>query len=110
MSLSTWFKGELNMFLNWFGVEESKVVTWAKPLISDIAKVIKDDLWTDIEGGIPVVAAALVGGIPAALAAAEQYILPLLEKQSIQLEQIALNLLSNSLVAHAQASVAVPSA
>lgn len=106
MSLSTWFKSELNVFLAWFGVEESKVVTFAKPLVSALAKVITDDLWADIEGGIPVAAAALVGGIPAAITAAEQYIFPLLEKQGIQLEQTALNLISNSLVAHAQATQA----
>lgn len=104
MSLSTWFKSELNVFLAWFGVEESKVVTFAKPIVQAIGKVITDDIWADIEGGIPVVVGALTGGIPAALAAAEAYLLPILEKQGLQLEQIAINLLANSLVAQAQLS------
>lgn len=107
MSLSTWFKSELNVFLAWFGVEESKVVTFARPIIQTIGKAVTDDLWADIEGGIPVVGTALLGGVPAALTAAEEYILPLLAKQGIQLEQLALNLLSNSLVAQAQIATPV---
>lgn len=106
MSLSTWFKSELNIFLAWFGVEESKVVTFAKPIVTAVGKAITDDLWADIEAGIPVVASALTGGIPAALAAAEAFLLPVLEKQGVALEQTALNLITNSLVA--QAVIAAP--
>lgn len=102
MSLTLWFKSELNLFLDWFGLAESKVTTFAKPIITTVAKQITDNLWADIEGGIPIVVAALTEGIPAALIAAEQYILPLLKTQGIELEQLALNLLSSSLVAQAQ--------
>lgn len=104
MSLSTWFKSELNVFLAWFGVEESKVVTFAKPIVESLAKAMTDDLWADIEGGIPVALAALPGGITAAIAAAESYLLPLLATQGLQLEQLAINLLANAIVAQAQLS------
>jgi len=57
------------------------------------------------------VTAALSGGIPAALTAATTYIVPLLEKQGVQIAETTTNTLANALVAQAAASTttAIPS-
>lgn len=106
MNFETWLQTAWTDFLSWFGVEEQKLTSFFYPILKDAKVVIEKDLWSDIVAGVPVVSAALAGGLPAALTAAEQYILPLLAKQSVTLAQTTLNTLYNALVAQAQASLA----
>lgn len=95
--------------LSWFGVEEQKIASFLYPIFKDAVQIVKKDVWADIIAGVPVVAAAITGGIPSALVAAEQFIVPLLVKQGIELKQTTLNALSNALVAQAQAAIGTTS-
>ncbi len=91
--------------LSWFGVEEQKLASFLFPILKDAKTVVQKDLLNDIIGGLPIVVAALSGGIPAALLAAQQYIVPLLEAQGVALATTTVNALANGLVAQAQASL-----
>lgn len=112
MKFHEWLTTAWTNLLSWFGVKEQKIASFLYPLFQDAKQLVEKDLWTDIIGGVPVVAAALVGvadpaaALSAGLAAAGGYLLPLLEKQSVTLAQTTINTLSNSLVAQAQASLA----
>lgn len=109
-NFSDWLKTAWLNLLSWFGMEEQKLASFLYPFFKDAVTVVKKDLLHDIIDGIPVVLAALTsGGVAAALVAAEQFIIPLLEKQGVALAQTTINTLSNALVAQAQAAV-VPQA
>lgn len=104
-TFSVWLLTAWTNLLSWFGVEEQKLASFLYPLFQDAKTLIKNDLLTDVINGIPVVTAALAGGVPAALVAAEEYILPILEKQGLTLLQTTINQLANGLVAQAQAGL-----
>lgn len=105
MNFHSWLLTAWMNLLSWFGVEEQKLASFLYPVFKDAKDIVVKDLMADIIGGLPIVAAALSGGIPAALIAAEQYVLPILEKQGLQLAQTTLNIIYNALVAQAQESV-----
>lgn len=106
MHFHDWLKTAwLNLF-SWFGLEEQKIASFLYPIFQDAKTLVHKDLLNDIIAGVPVVVAALAGGIPAALTAAEEFLLPVLAKQGVELEQTTVNTLSNALVAQAQVSVA----
>lgn len=107
-SFHLWLVSAWTNLLSWFGVEEQQLASFLYPVLKDAKQLIEHDLLKDIIAGVPVVASALAGGIPAALAAAEQFILPLLTAQGLELEQTTVSVLSNSLVAQAQASLDTP--
>lgn len=104
-----WLKTAWTDFLSWFGVEEQKIASLLYPIFQDLKQLVEKNLWHDIIEGVPVVAAAMTGNIPEALAlglkAAEDFILPLLEKQGVTLAQTTINSLANALVAQAQAGL-----
>lgn len=104
-TFTEWLHTAWQNLLSWFGVEEQKLASFMYPIFKDAKSLIQKDVLKDIIAGVPVVAGALTGGIPAALAAAEQFLLPILTQQGIELEQTTINALSNSLVAQAQASL-----
>lgn len=105
MDFKDWVKMAWTNLLHWFGMEEQKLASFLYPIFQDAKQVVEKDLLQDVIDGIPVVVAALTNGIPAALIAAEQFILPVLEKQGLQLAQTTINMLSNALVAQAKASL-----
>lgn len=103
---STWLKTAWTDLLSWFSTEEQKLASFFYPIFQDGVQIVKKDLLTDVIDGVPIVAAALSGnGIAAGLAAAEAYILPILEKQGLALAQTTINTLANALVAQAQVSL-----
>lgn len=105
MTFHDWLKTAWTNLLSWFGVEEQKLASFFYPVFQDAKILVQKDVLSDIIGGVPVVVAALEGGIPAALTAAEQFIVPLLEKQGIAVAQTTVNTLANGLVTQAQASL-----
>lgn len=105
MTFPTWLKTAWTGLLGWFSVEQQKLASFLYPVFQDAVTIVKNDLLADIIDGVPVVAAALAGGIPAALEAAEGFIIPVLEKQGVALAETTLNVLKNALVAQAQASL-----
>lgn len=105
-SFHDWLKTAWTDLLHWFGVEEQKLASFLYPIIKDGAKLAENDLLHDVIDGIPVVAAALAGGLPAALTAAEEFLLPVLTKQGVELEQTTIKAISAGMVAQAQASLA----
>ncbi len=104
-SFHDWVKTAWTNLLTWFGLEEQKVASFLYPIFQDAKTLVKDDLLKDIIDGIPVIATALGGGYAAALAAATQFILPVLEKQGKQLADETIGTLANALVAQAKASI-----
>lgn len=105
MTFPAWLKTAWTGLLGWFSVEQQKLASFLYPVFQDAVILIKNDLLADIIDGVPVVAAALGGGIPAALEAAEGFILPVLEKQGVTLATTTLAVIKNALVAQAQASL-----
>lgn len=87
----------------WLVSDEAKVEKLLAKTFASLLPLVKSDALSDLESGVPVVVAALVGGVPAALSAAEAWLLPKLEAQGVTLEQTALTALANELVAKAQA-------
>lgn len=106
MAFKDWLKTAWTDLLSWFSTEEQKVASFLYPIFQDAKVIAKKDLLQDVIEGLPIVIAALSGGIPAAITAAEGYIIPLLEKQGIQLATTTVNTLANALVAQAQAALA----
>lgn len=106
MSFSSWLKTQWTSFLNWFGLEEQKLSSFLYPIFQDAKVIIAKDALQDVIDGVPVVAAALSGGTGAAVAAATAFIIPVLEKQGVQLAETTVNVLANALVAQAKASLA----
>lgn len=105
MVFHEWLHNAWQNLLSWFGVEEQKFASFLYPIFKDVKQVIEKDLLKDVIDGVPVVAAALMDGIPAALVAAEQFIVPLLESQGLALAKTTIGALANALVAQAQASL-----
>lgn len=103
-----WFHAEIQQFLAWFGVEESHVATFLKPVLQSAAQQLKKDILADIASGIPAVLAALPGGLDDALKAAKDHILPVLAVQGIELEGTVLDVIANGLIAQAQAALPPP--
>lgn len=106
MAFHEWLTSAWTNLLQWFGIEEQKLASFLYPILKDAKMVVEKDLLNDVIGGIPIVVVALSGGFAAALVAAEEYILPLIEAQGIALAQTTINALANGLVAQAQASLA----
>lgn len=105
MSFHEWLHDAWTDLLRWFGVEEQKIASFMYPIFMDAKSVVEKNFLQDIINGVPVVVEAMSGGIPAALVAAEEFLLPLLEKQGVALAQTTINTLANALVAQAQASI-----
>lgn len=105
MNFHTWLKEQWTSLLSWFGVEEQKLASFLYPTFQSLKQIVEKDLLKDIIDGVPVIVAALGGGIPAALVAAEQFIVPVLTAQGIELAQTEINVLSNGLVKQAQEAV-----
>lgn len=106
-SFAAWLKEAWTDFLSWFGVEEQKIASFLYPIFLDAKQLVESDLMHDIIDGVPAVAAALFpeGGtmdLAAGLKAAEDFLLPLLEKQGVELAHTTINTLSNGMVAQAQ--------
>ncbi len=105
MSFHEWLHDAWQNLLSWFGVEEQKLASFLYPVFMDAKSMVEKNILQDVIDGVPLVVAALSGGIPAALLAAEAFIVPLLEKQGMALAQTTVNTLANALVAQAQASL-----
>jgi hypothetical protein len=104
-NFTTWLHTAWTDLLSWFGTKAQKVASFLYPIFQDAEQLVEKDLLKDIINGIPVVAAALTGGFPAALAAAEAFVLPLLKAQGVELGQATVGVLTHALVAQAQASL-----
>lgn len=109
MNFSTWLKTAWTDLLSWFSTEEQKIASFLYPVFQDAKTLVEKDLLGDIIDGIPIVTAALPAGIPAAIAAATGYLLPLLEKQGVTLAETTTNTIANALVAQAQAALTATS-
>jgi hypothetical protein len=106
MSFHEWLVTAWQNLLSWFGVEEQKLASLMYPIFKDAKSLIQKDLLKDIIAGLPIITAALAGnGVSAAIIAAEQFIVPLLTQQGIELATTTINTLANVLVAQAQASL-----
>lgn len=115
MEFHNWLKGLWTNVLSWFGVEEQKLSSFLYPIYKDAKVLLKKDLLDAIIDGVPVVTAAITGAAPAemlaaGLKAAEDYILPLLEKEGLALAKTTIGALSNGLVAQAQQAISAVSA
>lgn len=106
MNLSTWFSATISTIENWAKTSIAKISTFLSPFLKDIEPYIEKDVIAIVQNGLPIVIAALagnpVGNLPAALAAAEAYIIPALKAEGIVLYQTSVNILSNMLAARAQ--------
>ncbi len=103
-----WLANAWLNLLSWFGVEEQKIASFLYPVFQDAKQLIGKDLLKDIIAGVPVVATALAGGLPAGLLAAENFIVPLLATQGVELAATTINVMANALVSQAQASLDKP--
>lgn len=110
-NFSTWLKTAWTDFLTWFDVEEQQLASFLYPILQDAKTLVKQDLLGDIISGVPIVAAAIgaaTGNLSEVLAigvkAAEDFIVPLLEKQGVTVASTTLSTLANGLVAQAQAA------
>lgn len=110
MNLSTWFSGAISTIENWAKTSIAKISTFLSPFLKDIEPYIEKDVIAIVQNGLPIVIAALgvnpVGNLPAALTAAEAYIVPALKAEGITLYQTSVNILTNMLAARAQISLA----
>ena len=105
-SFTLWLHTAWLDLLSWFGVEAQKLASFLYPTFKNTRDLIKKDFLVDVIALVPAVAAAILsGGLSAALELAESLLLPLLAKQGIELAQTDINILSNGLVAQAQASL-----
>lgn len=116
-NFSTWLKTAWTDFLTWFDIEQQKLASFLYPVLQDAEVLVKNNLLADIIDGVPIVRAAIdsaTGDLPAVLevgiAAAKDFILPILEKQGIAVASTTLNTLANGLVAQAQAAQAAVTA
>jgi hypothetical protein len=108
-SFHVWLVTAWTNLLSWFGVTEQKVASFLYPIFQDAKQLVEKDLLKDIIAGIPVVASAIAGGPAAALTAAEEFLLPLLKAQGVELETTTVEVLKAGLVAQAQASLVAES-
>lgn len=111
MSLVSWIKGEVKIFVTWAQPEIQKVETLLSAFLQDIEPILKQDIIAIIANGIPVVIQALgsnpVGNLNIGIAAAENYLIPALRAEGITLFQTTENILVNILAARAQIAVGV---
>lgn len=105
MNFHDWLKTAWTDLLHWFGVEEQKIASLMYPIFQDAKTLAEKDLLKDVIDGVPIVVAALSGGYAAALAAAEEYIVPILTAQGIELAKHTIGALSNALVGQAQVAL-----
>lgn len=111
MDFTKWLHNSWTNLLSWFGVEAQKLASFLYPVFSSTSSLIKNDFLTDVIALVPAVAEVLKGGdIEAALSEAKNLLLPLIEKQGKELAQTDINIISNGIVAQAQASLNVQSA
>lgn len=110
-NFSEWLKTAWTDFLTWFDTEEQQIASFLYPIFQDAKVLVQEDLLGDIIDGVPIVAAAITGAtgtlpeiLTIAETAAKDFLLPLLEKQGVTLEQTTVNTLANALVAQAQAA------
>lgn len=105
MAFHDWLQTAWTNLLSWFGVEEQKFASFLYPAFQNVKALVKKDLLPDVIALIPAVQAVLTGsGLPAALTLAESLLLPVLQKQGVELAQTTINIISNGLVEQAQAA------
>lgn len=106
MNLSIWFAPTISAIETWAKAFIAKVTTFLSPFLKDIEPHLEKDIIAIVQNGLPIVITALagnpVGNLPAALVAAEAYIVPALKAEGIVLFQTSINILSNMLAARAQ--------
>lgn len=103
---TAWVKTAWTDFLSWFSIEEQKFASFLYPVFSDVAQLAEKDGLQDIIAGIPIVAEALTGnGAAAALTAAEDFVKTTVEAQGVTLADTTIGVISNALVAQAQAGL-----
>lgn len=112
---TSWLKSCYITLLSWFGVEAQKIASFLYPIFQDAEKIVKSDIMGDLIDLIPAVATAMTGAggltveaVEVGLTAAKELLLPLLEKQGVELASETINTLANGLVAQAKIAIATP--